>query len=222
MRLEDSIYGWIIFDLEGLILLHMALCDESIDECFDNNLEYAKKEALARVLNEREKIDFNGPFSDFDQTITPFLNDDFDDKKFLQECIFNTTGYYEREGYDKCLKFEWKTKQNPDIIYAITINEYGFHDTIMFKKCYTEFFQQLYHFTYHGEEILKFFYGNDISIIFDYKKGEVNESVGIIDHKRKITKFDVQKMLAIVKNFQYNSPEFRKSNTKKREKNNVD
>lgn len=215
--LEDSIYGWIIFDLEGLILLHTALCNESIDECFTDNLEQAKKEMLERVLAEREIIDFNSPFGDFDRAVTPFLCDDFNPKKFLEQCVFNTTGYYEKEGYNKCLKFQWRTKQDPDTLYAITVNKDGFHDTIMFKGCYERFHQQLYHFAYEGKELLEFFYEKGINTVFDVKKGEITESIGYSEEQtRKATKFDILKMSTIASSFQNDELLFTKSPSKKK------
>ena len=214
--LEDSVYGRIVFDLEGLILLHTALCNESIDECFTDNLEQAKKEMLARVLVEREVIDFSGPFGDFDRAITPFLCDDFDSKSFLEQCVFNTTGYYEKEGYNKCLKFEWKTKKDPETIYAITVTKDGFHDTIMFKEWNERFYQQLYHFTYGGNDQLKFFYGKDIHAYLDVKKGEFTESVNGRDNTRKATKFDILKMSEIASSFQNGELLFTKSSSKKK------
>ena len=214
--LEDSIYGWIIFDLEGLILLHTTLCNESIDECFTDNLEQAKKEMLERVLTEKEIIDFNSPFGDFDRAVTPFLCDDFDPKKFLEQCVFNTTGYYEKEGYNKCLKFQWRTKQDPDTLYAITVNKDGFHDTIMFKEWPERFHQQLYHFTYDGKDLLKFFYGKNSHTEFDVKKGEITESIEGTENKREATKFDILKMSAIASSFQNDELLFTKSTSKKK------
>ena len=215
--LEDSIYGWIIFDLEGIILLHTALCNESIDECFNDNLEQAKRKMLEQVLAEKEKIDFNGIFSDFDRAITPFLNDDFDSEKFLEQCVFNTTGYYEKEGYNKCLKFQWRTKQDPETLYAITVNKDGFYDTIMFKGCFKRFHQQLYHFAYDDKESLEFFYEKGIQTVFDIKKGEITESIDYSEEQtRKATKFDILKMKAIANSFQDKKLLFKKElkNTK--------
>ena len=214
--LEDSIYGWIIFDLEGLTLLHTALCNESIDECFADNLEQAKKEMLDRVLSEREMIDFNGPFGDLDRAITPFLCDDFDSKKFLEQCVFNTTGYYEKDGYNKCLKFQWKTKKDPDTLYGITVSKDGFHDTIMFKEWYKKFHQQIYHFTYDGKDLVKFFYGRDCHTELDAKKGIITESIKGIDNKREATNFDILKMSAIAMDFRNDELLFTKGSSKKK------
>ena len=214
--LKDSIYGWIIFDLEGLILLHTALCNENIDECFTDNLVQAKKEMLARLLAESETIDFSGPFSDFDRTITPFLCDGFDAKNFLEQCVFNTTGYYEKDGYNKCLKFQWKMKQDPDTLYSITVNKDGFHDTIMFREWNKRFYQTLSHFAYEGKELLRFYYGKNIHIEFDAKDGKIIEYIDGEESKRKATKIDILKMSAIANSFQNNGLPFIKGSSKKK------
>ena len=209
----DSIYKSVILDLEGLVLFHTVLtahCSENIDECFANNLKQVKKEMLERVFYfyGRKPMDFDSRFADFDRVITPFLNDDFDLDKFLEQCVFNTTGYYEEDGYDKCLKFRWRTKQEPDIIYAFEMNKNGFRDGITFKEYLARFHQQLLHYAYFDNEVLKFFYGRDIYTEFNVKNSEIVEGFGNIESTREATEIDLLKMVAIANSFIYEKPSF--------------
>lgn len=212
--LEDSISGNTIYDLEGLIFLQIALRNESIEELFNKNLEQAKRKMLEQVLAEKEIIYFYGPFSDFDRAITPFLNDDFDSEKFLEQCVFNTTGYYEEGGYNKSLKFQWKTKQDPDIHHVFLVDGEKIIDYINFKKWGTKFNQQLLHTITNDEDKIEYFYCSKFYIEYDVNNEEIKESVISVDKKRKATKFDFLKMRAIAESFQDKELSFEKSNVK--------
>lgn len=107
--------------------------------------------------------------------------------------------------------------QDPDTLYAITVNKDGFYDTIMFKGCFKRFHQQLYHFAYDDKESLEFFYEKGIQTVFDIKKGEITESIDYSEEQtRKATKFDILKMEAIANSFQDKKLLFKKElkNTK--------
>lgn len=213
-RYGINYYGHIVFDLEALTLIHTMRNKEKIEECFGNNLYQARKQMLLRILQERKGLEFNGSFSDLDQAVTPFFGSNFDADRFLDECVFSTTGYYKKDGYDNCLKFQWKTKEDPDTLYDIQI--YGgdrFASTIMSKKPYDRFHQQVYHFASSGNQdgIIKFFYGNDINIAYDSEKNQITEVANPHQSQtRGATEFDKAKLLAIVKAFQDRELSFEK------------
>ena len=213
-RYGINYYDHIVFDLEALTLIHTMRNNEKIEECFGNNLYQARKQMLLRILQERKGLEFNGSFSDLDQAVTPFLGSNFDADRFLDECVFSTTGYYKKDGYDNCLKFQWKTKEDPDTLYDIQI--YGgdrFTSTIMSKQPYDRFHQQVYHFASSGNQdgIIKFFYGNDIYIEYDSEKNQITEVANPHQSQtREATEFDKAKLLAIVKAFQDRELSFEK------------
>lgn len=214
--MKDSIYENIIFDLEGLVLLHMILCGKNIEEDYNKVLNHVKREMLFCVLTEKEKIKLNSPFSKFDQAITPFLNDNFDSNEFLEQCVFNTTGYYEKDGYDKCLKFQWRAKKDPDTLYAIQIHKDGFWDTIMHKDNYKRFHQQLYHFYSDKADKISFFYGDNIQIDFDVKNNQIEEYIDTKEITKKANEFDALIMSTIARSFQDDELLFEKRNSKKK------
>lgn len=193
--MSDSIYGRIIFHLEALVLIHTYLNGEDIDEHYEDNLYQARKEMLNRVLEKINPIEFKGLFSEFDQAITPFFRDDFDPEKFLEECVFNTTGYYEKEGYDKCLKFQWYTLSNPEKIYDIEISKNGFWDTIWNKyKDRTD--EQVYHFVPNDRgEVVKCFHGYTKSIVYDADKQTIERSDLRTTEERKATGRNIQRVI---------------------------
>lgn len=78
---------------------------------------------LEDIINEKELFDFGRAFSRFDKKAMLFLYGDFDTDKFLKQCTFNTTGYYEDSEYDKCLNFTWKINNNPKTTYEIQIDK---------------------------------------------------------------------------------------------------
>jgi hypothetical protein len=207
-------YGHIVFDLEALTLIHTMRNNEKIEECFDNNLYQARKQMLLRILQERKELEFNGSFGDFDKAVTPFLGSNFDADRFLDECVFSTTGYYKKDGYDNCLKFQWKAKEDPDTLYDIQIyGENKFNSTIMSKQPYDRFHQQVYHFASSGNQdgIIKFFYGNDICIEYDSEKNQIKEAANFNQKQtREATEFDKAKLLSIVKAFQDRKLSFEK------------
>lgn len=213
-RYGINYYGHIVFDLEALTLIHTMRNNEKIEECFGNNLYQARKQMLLRILQERKELEFNGLFSDLDLAVTPFFGSNFDADRFLDECVFSTTGYYNKDGYDNCLKFQWKTKEEPDTLYYIQI--YGgdrFTSTIMSKQPYDRFHQQIYHFVSSGNQdgIIKFFYGNDIHIEYDSEKNQITEVANLHQSQtREATEFDKVKLLAIVKAFQDRELSFEK------------
>ena len=206
----------IVFDLEALTLIHTMRNNEKIEECFDNNLYKARKQMLLRILQERKGLEFNGSFSDLDQAVTPFLGSNFDADRFLDECVFSTTGYYKKDGYDNCLKFQWKTKEDPDTLYYIQIyGEDRFTSTIMSKQPYDRFRQQVYHLVSSGNQdgIIQFFYGNNIFIEYNSEKNQITEEVENDLYQRQMreaTEFDKAKLLAIVKAFQDRELSFEK------------
>ena len=168
-NLEDSMIGWTICDLEGLILMHMALRnDVNIDNYYSKFLYDARLNILERTLSSRKKIDFKGRFREIDYIVTPFLRDDFDYRAFLDNCIFNTTGYYEKDGYDKCLRFEWYDKKEPDTIFDIRVDRDGYRSTINDKKKKL----LIIHYVYDDEDKLNL-YRNKECITIDSKRGEI-------------------------------------------------
>jgi len=196
--MEDSIYGYVILNLEGLVLLHTALSGQDIEENFANNLYEARKQLLLSVMNEKEKLTYDGEFIKFDEFVTPFLSDDFDIDEFLDKCVFNTTGYYEKDGYDKCLKFQWIVKNNPEISYDFSISGEGFHDIVSFKKTYERFFQQLCHYVGENKDKVKLYNGNGINAELDLRTNQICERLNFSDRQfRDATDFDKSKLFTI-------------------------
>ena len=212
-RYGINYYGHIVFDLEALTLIHTMRNNEKIEECFGNNLYQARKQMLLRILQERKGLEFNGSFSDLDQAVTPFFGSNFDADRFLDECVFSTTGYYKKDGYDNCLKFQWQTKKDPNTLYDIQIYRGDrFTTTIMSKQPYDIFHKQVYHFASFGNQdgIIKFFCGNDI-IVYDSEKNQITEVENPHQSQtREATEFDKAKLLAIVKAFQDRELSFEK------------
>ena len=86
----------------------------------------------------------------------------------------------------------------------------------MFKERYKKFHQQIYHFTYDGKDLVKFFYGRDCHTELDAKKGIITESIKGIDNKREATNFDILKMSAIAMDFRNDELLFTKGSSKKK------
>lgn len=207
--LSGSIDEESIYDLDGLVLLHTILCGENVEECYDINLYQAKRDMLNSILVGKDIGDFNGSISDFDKAVAPFLKDNFDSSIFINQCFFSTTGYYSKDGYDKCLKFVWGKKSESDILYSITIDKNGYWNTIGYKKNNIE----LYHFVSENQDRVSFYYGDNIHIDFDYKTSEIREKYGDEVQMRRATDFDKTKMLTILNSFYDRELSFEKSNS---------
>lgn len=184
--------------LESLILMHTALNGENIGKCYLSNLNKVKKEMLLQVFDEREKIDFNGQFANIDKVIAPFISDNFDIDRFVEECVFSTTGYYSERGYDKCLKFGWRTKEDPDTFYFIDIFKNGYISTIMFRDIYDRFYQYVHHEVIDGNEEISYYIGEKYEYTINYQKKETREVINYEGVTKKTTEQDIRKMLVIL------------------------
>lgn len=212
-------YGIPIYDnnieyLESLILMHTAFNGENIEKCYLSNLNKVKKEMLLQVFNDREKIDFNGQFAIIDKVVAPFLSDNFDIDRFVDECVFSTTGYYSEKGYDKCLKFGWNTKKDPDTYYYIVILKNEYISTIMFRDIYDRFYQQIYHTVTEDNEKISHCIGGNYKYTIDYKSGETCEDIYHEEVTKKTTEQDIEKMKVILESMIDNSIAFEKETPK--------
>ena len=205
----------IIVDLETLVFLYTALNGETLDNCFENNLKKVKKEMLLQIFNAREKIDFNGQFANIDKVIAPFISDNFDIDRFIDECVFNTTGYYSERGYyDKCLKFGWRTKKDPDTYYFIDIFKNGYISIISFRNIFDRFYQDVYHEVIDGKEEISHSIGGNYNFTIDYKSGETDEVIHYKIKTKKTTEQDIEKMKVILESMVDKSVVFEKETPK--------
>ena len=204
----------IIVDLETLVFLYTALNGETLDNCFENNLKKVKKEMLLQVFDERKKINFNGQFANIDKVIAPFISDNFDIDRFVDECVFSTTGYYAERGYDKCLKFGWRTKEDPDTFYFIDIFKNGYISNISFRDIFDRFYQQVYHEVIDGKEEISHSIGGKYDYTINYQRGETREVINYEEATKKTTEQDIEKMKVILESMVDKSVVFEKETPK--------
>ena len=224
--MDDSIYQGTIQDLEGLVLLRMSLCNEDIDNNFENVLYQAKKEMLETILAKRKPLYYEGVFSCFDRAVAPFLSYNFNIDNFLERCVFNTTGYYAKNGYANCIHFSWKEKTEPDIHYDIGIGGYGIVSQMWYREKYDRFHQSLFHRYNKDEDTICYGQaGGTKTTIKNYSKikliKEIKASYPYSD-KRSVqlsfaTKSTVSRILDIVNAFTYKVPTFDRESQKIKE-----
>ena len=212
-HMEKSIYGNTIFDLEGLVLLHTALCGQNIKEKYNENLENVRRKMLEDVIDNKQNIAFNGKFSSFDKYATPFLRNNFDKELFLKKCNFITTGYCETINGNQCIRFIWNEKSNPSIQYSFIVDEYAINIGCNYENPIEGFHQSFYHSLFgstNKSETIKFFYGNRISIFYDSEKNMIVEEANLKKENSKVTDFKLSMLEQVSYSFIDKSSSFEK------------
>lgn len=158
-----------ITGLNELVLIHAALNEENyFSKCFENNLYKARKQMLLSILDEKGNFSFEGMLEDFDRSVLPFLDEDFDCEKFLNECVFSTTGFYDKNGREKCLKFEWKRKDDKETLYSFDGCEEDYSSSIMCREPMQRFGQQVFHIVNkdEGSNVVHIYYRSNNADLF--------------------------------------------------------
>ena len=200
-----------IIGLDGLVLLHTVLFGENVEECYEKNLYDAKKSYLQFVLDRNEKIDYEGLFSDFDKTVTPFFSDSFNSDYFVKECVFNISDIYGPSRYknildsnkdNRLISFFWRTKDEPDCeyYYGVSGDDDYCTDMIIHRPVGIE--QELIHCKDSESETIKYSHGNNYSILIDLKNNTIEENIGDKIDKRVISENDLLRITRIAKSFQ--------------------
>ena len=221
--MSNSINHSCVCDLEGLVLIYTYFMSNTYDEMeedFDSNLRHARYEMLSSIVNQKEPIASIGQFTDFDRAVAPFLSDDFDISKFLDECVFSTTGYYKDRGCDKCLHFEWRSEKDPDTIYEINTNSicFDFDTSISFRENNDRFSQKACHIVFGpGDERIHICFNNDAVHITYYPiLGKISNEEYFGLNCRKATVHDVARVRAIMNSFIVPNLSFDKAKEKKK------
>lgn len=208
-------YGSVLFSLEGLVLLHTMRIGDNIEESYAENFNNARRAMLQRVLDKRVQLDFNEPLNKFDNATVPFLSNNFDPEAFLDKCVFNTTGYYTKEGYNRCLIFKWRVKKDPMAIYEITTYYSGYRSTILLNSPFKRNHQQVYHTVNSFGEKIQYF-NDGFSIEYDKYNQKITEYADFKSHTQYATEFDEIKMASIANSLVDEKLSFEKSVKKRK------
>ncbi len=180
----------LVTSLEMLTYIVALVTNQNNPKQFLNdNINKMKEKTLLECKKIFDNYSPNNTFfSQFDNAVIPFLQDDFQVDEFIKNCSFQTTGIYKKEG-SFCIQFEWKKYDKPNKLYSFSLHPYGSNFTIMYGKPFDKNHEQIYHFFRKGNEEILYFPPKGISDN-RIKLNITRNSIEINDQERLATVFD--------------------------------